>query len=335
MRSFIKAGLCGGLLAVGFVGALLAQTTRVSPVTTITCTNQFLSGLASTGIFTCSSIGNNQVTNAMLATAGANTMKGNWTGSTANEADNSIPSCPDSGGNHLNYVSGTGITCGTGGGGATSIIVGTTTISGGTNTKILYDNSGVLGEYTVSGSGDVAMTTSPAFTTPALGVASATTVNKVALTTPATGSTLTIADGKTLTDTSGVGAVVLKGATGGGFAAATAADMPTTTLGTGTSVSLAAPRQYYVCTGTCTVTPPVPAAGYEFCALNDNNISTVITMAALGSSARYENTARTAYGTAGTGTQVSGGAVGDKVCIVGLDSTHYLTVSSTGTWTAN
>lgn len=107
------------------------------------------------------------------------------------------------------------------------------------------------------------------------------------------------------------------------------------TLGTGTSVSLAAPRQYYVCTSTCTVTPPVPAAGYEFCVMNDDNVATVITMAAIGSSARYENTARTAYGTAGTGTFVSGGAVGDKVCIVGRDSTHYLTTSFNGTWTAN
>lgn len=41
--------------------------------------------------------------------------------------------------------------------------------------------------------------TAPVMTTPTLGVASATTVNKVALTAPATGSTLTIADGKTLT----------------------------------------------------------------------------------------------------------------------------------------
>jgi hypothetical protein len=40
---------------------------------------------------------------------------------------------------------------------------------------------------------------SPSFTTPSLGVASATSINKVALTAPATASTLTIADGKTLT----------------------------------------------------------------------------------------------------------------------------------------
>lgn len=41
--------------------------------------------------------------------------------------------------------------------------------------------------------------TNPTLTTPTLGVASATTINKVTLTAPATGSTLTIADGKTLT----------------------------------------------------------------------------------------------------------------------------------------
>lgn len=116
---------------------------------------------------------------------------------------------------------------------------------------------------------------------------------------------------------------------------ATAAQLPATPLASGTSVSLTAPREYYICTSTCTVTPPVPSAGYEFCVRNDNNVATVITMAALGSSARYENTASTAYGTAGTGTFVSGGAAGDKVCIVGLDSTHYLTTAFNGTWTAN
>lgn len=117
------------------------------------------------------------------------------------------------------------------------------------------------------------------------------------------------------------------------FRAIANTDLPSATLATGTSVSLTAPRQYYVCTGTCTVTPPVPAAGYEFCVLNDNNVATVITLAALGSSARYEATARTSYGSAGTGTIASGGAAGDKICIVGRDSTHYFTVSYNGTWT--
>ncbi len=40
---------------------------------------------------------------------------------------------------------------------------------------------------------------SPSFTTPTLGVATATSVNKVAITAPATSATLTIANGKTLT----------------------------------------------------------------------------------------------------------------------------------------
>jgi hypothetical protein len=50
-----------------------------------------------------------------------------------------------------------------------------------------------------TGSGNLVFATSPTLVTPVLGVASATTVNKVTLTAPATGSTLTIADGKTLT----------------------------------------------------------------------------------------------------------------------------------------
>lgn len=60
-----------------------------------------------------------------------------------------------------------------GGGGAAGLTVGTTTVTSGTTTRVLYDNAGVLGEYTVSGSGSVAMTTSPTFTTPALGTPSA------------------------------------------------------------------------------------------------------------------------------------------------------------------
>lgn len=50
-----------------------------------------------------------------------------------------------------------------------------------------------------TGSGGLVFATSPSLTTPTLGVASATSINKVAITAPATASTLTIADGKTLT----------------------------------------------------------------------------------------------------------------------------------------
>ena len=130
--------------------------------------------------------------------------------------------------------------------------------------------------------------------------------------------------------------------------------------GSGTGNVLNAPIGYFICTTTCTVTPPVPSAGYQFCVAElltstspestsitsegvaragvaniANDVNTVITLGALGSSAKYENTARSAYGTAGTGTLASNGAVGDMICIVGRDSTHYLSPTYVGTWTAS
>lgn len=53
-------------------------------------------------------------------------------------------------------------------GGASGLTVGTTTITSGTNTRILYNNNGVLGEYLVTGTGTTAvLSTSPDFTTSA------------------------------------------------------------------------------------------------------------------------------------------------------------------------
>jgi hypothetical protein len=80
-----------------------------------------------------------------------------------------------------------------------SLTVGTTTIASGTSGYILYNNAGVLGNLVNTGTGNNVLATSPTLTTPTLGVATATSINKVAFTAPATGSTLTIADGKTLT----------------------------------------------------------------------------------------------------------------------------------------
>jgi hypothetical protein len=57
--------------------------------------------------------------------------------------------------------------------------------------------AGVISDET--GTGALVFANTPTLITPVLGVASATTINKVTLTTPATGSTLTILDGKTLT----------------------------------------------------------------------------------------------------------------------------------------
>jgi hypothetical protein len=63
--------------------------------------------------------------------------------------------------------------------------------------------------YSTTGSGSVvALATSPSFTTPTLGVASATSINKVAITAPATSATLTLADTSTLA-TSGAFSITL------------------------------------------------------------------------------------------------------------------------------
>lgn len=60
---------------------------------------------------------------------------------------------------------------------ASGLTIGTTTITSGTTTRILYDNAGVVGEYTLTGSGTVvAMQTSPSLITPALGVATGTSL---------------------------------------------------------------------------------------------------------------------------------------------------------------
>lgn len=50
-----------------------------------------------------------------------------------------------------------------------------------------------------TGTGSPVLATSPTLVTPTIGVATATSINKVAITAPATSATLTVADGKTLT----------------------------------------------------------------------------------------------------------------------------------------
>jgi hypothetical protein len=59
-----------------------------------------------------------------------------------------------------------------------------------------------------TGSGALVFATSPTLTTPTLGVASATSINKVAITAPATSATLTLANGSTLA-TSGANSITL------------------------------------------------------------------------------------------------------------------------------
>jgi hypothetical protein len=110
------------------------------------------------------------------------------------------------------------------------------------------------------------------------------------------------------------------------------------TTGSGTTHTMGGangPREYWFCTGTCTVTMPVPAAGQEYCIATNVGVTAAITLAAIGSSAMYGKTDQSAYGTAGTGTAVSTSASANKICLVGLDSTHFNVASYNGTWTMN
>jgi hypothetical protein len=77
------------------------------------------------------------------------------------------------------------------------------------NSAILVsDGSGVPSWVAYTGSGSPVRATSPTLVTPILGVATATSINKVAITAPATSSTLTIADGSSLI-TSGAFSITL------------------------------------------------------------------------------------------------------------------------------
>jgi len=107
------------------------------------------------------------------------------------------------------------------------------------------------------------------------------------------------------------------------------------TVGSGTGNVFVAPNGYFICTASCTVTPPLPTAGVKFCIQNDVNTTGVITLGALGGSGAYGNQANTAYGTAGTGTLSSGGTATDSLCIEGRDTTKYVITYHVGTWTAS
>lgn len=61
------------------------------------------------------------------------------------------------------------------------ITVGTTTITSGTNTRVLYNNSGVVGEYAVTGTGNAVLSASPTLTG-TVDAAAATFSNTVSLT---------------------------------------------------------------------------------------------------------------------------------------------------------
>lgn len=87
-----------------------------------------------------------------------------------------------------------------------ALLFSTTSLASATGLPIVAGTTGTLsvarggtGVTTSTGTGSTVLSNTPTLVTPVLGVATATSINKVAITAPATSATLTIANGKTLT----------------------------------------------------------------------------------------------------------------------------------------
>lgn len=125
-----------------------------------------------------------QKTKAQLTTEVSTTFPDNTSGAITpsgvrtfqNDLINSImPTAPVVSGNLACFNGTTGLLqdCGLA---PNSLSVDITNIASGVSGNVLYDNSGKLGEYSVSGTGSVAMTNSPTFTTPNIGAATASSI---------------------------------------------------------------------------------------------------------------------------------------------------------------
>jgi hypothetical protein len=175
----VTGSIAAQALTLGWTGTLAAARLNGNVVQSVT-NDTNVTGSISAQNLTLGWAGT--LANARLANMAATTLKGNNTGSVAAPADLTVAQVnailpvfttalngltPLSGGGTTNFLRADGTW--TAPPGISTLTVGTTTITGGTTTRVLYDNAGVLGEYVISGSGNVAMTTSPSFTTPILG----------------------------------------------------------------------------------------------------------------------------------------------------------------------
>jgi hypothetical protein len=169
-----------------------------------------ITALTNLGLIATPSIGASDLPLASSSAVGG--VKGD--GSTLTINGSGVISCTTGSATQLGClkVDGTTITASSGiitavGGSATAVTVGTTTIGGGTNTKVEMNNSGVLGEYAVSGTGSVCMTTNCSMTTPALGTPSAVVLTNAT----GTAASLTAGNATTLATARNINGVSFNG----------------------------------------------------------------------------------------------------------------------------
>ena len=180
--------------------------------------------------------------------------------------------------------------------------------TGTTRTLTIPDASGTITALgnTTTGSGSIVLATSPTLTTPNIGVATATTVNKVTLTAPATGSTLTITDGKTLTANN---SITLSGTD------ATTMTFPST------SATIARTDAGQTFTGTQVFTSPKIITSVV-----DTNGNTLINIGATASAVNYVKVTNAATGTAGPTVSADGETNVDlKLAGKGTGQVHHTT----------
>lgn len=108
--------------------------------------------------------------------------------------------------------------------------------------------------------------------------------------------------------------------------------LPTIPLPSGSgTLTISRPNGFAICTSTCTINLPAATGGSQFCVQNTDNVATVITILPTAG-AQLENTSRTSYKALGA-TLVSGGAIGDQICMIAVNATQWNVWLFTGTWT--